>query len=147
METLRHAAAGHDPRANAQRPMEDGCSAIGGAVFMLVDRGDGAFVIVRAAAGDSAEARVFVADGSGELAGWSGLAGAEGEGKRGGAVGVTIGRGMGAVEDVAGVGGGAVDGMEVFADVATNRDEEFAGFEGGGEAGEEFGFEGAGEGA
>jgi hypothetical protein len=37
--------------------------------------------------------------------------------------------------------------MEVLADVAGDGDEEFAGFEGGGEAREEFSFEGAGEGA
>jgi hypothetical protein len=37
--------------------------------------------------------------------------------------------------------------MEVFTDVAADGDEEFARLEGGGEAGEEFGFEGAGEGA
>jgi hypothetical protein len=53
---------------------------------------------------------------------------------------------VGAVEDRAGVGGGAVDGMEVFADVTRDGNEKLARFEGGGEAREEFGFEGAGEG-
>ena len=76
----------------------------------------------------------------------------EGEGERGGAVGmaVRVGAGraaVGAVEDVAAVGGDAIDGMEVFADVAGDGDEELAGIERGGEAWEEFGFEGAGEGA
>ena len=70
------------------------------------------------------------------------MGGAEGEGERGGAVGVAVRCGVGAVEDVAGVGGGAVDGMEVFADVATDGNEEFARFERGDEAREEFGFEG-----
>ena len=55
--------------------------------------------------------------------------------------------GVGAVEDGAAVGGGAVDGVEVFADVAADGDEEFARFKGGSEAREQFGFEGAGEGA
>jgi len=75
------------------------------------------------------------------------LGGTEGEGERGGAIGVAVGSGVGAIKDLAGVGGDAADGMEFFADVAGDGDEELAGFQGGGETREEFGFERRGEGA
>ena len=71
---------------------------------------------------------------------------ADGQGERGGAVGVAVRGGVGAVEDVAGIGCDAVDGVQVFANVAGDGDEELARLKGSGEAGEQVGFEGAGEG-
>jgi hypothetical protein len=73
------------------------------------------------------------------------MGGADGEGESGGAIGVGAGGRECAVEDLAGVGGGDVKGVEVFADFAAGGKGEFAVFEGGTEAGEEFGLEGGGE--
>jgi hypothetical protein len=78
-------------------------------------------------------------------AGGDGLGGAESEGESGGAVGVAPGSGGGAVEDLAGVRNGAVEGVKVFADVPAGWNLEFAIFESGPEAWEEFGFERGGE--
>ncbi len=76
-----------------------------------------------------------------------GLNGAEGQGQSGGAVGVAVGSGKGAVEDLAGVRDGAIDRMKIFPDVAAGGDEQFTGFQSVPEAREQFGFEGGGEGA
>ena len=84
---------------------------------------------------------------SAEHGGWGGagrrsaLGSAHGEGERGGAVGVTVRCRVRAIENVAGVGDGAVDGVEIFADVARNWDEEFAIFERGSQAWKKFGLE------
>jgi hypothetical protein len=69
------------------------------------------------------------------------LRGAERESESSRAVGVAAGSAGGAIDDLAGIGNGAVEGMKVFADVAGCRDLEFAVFEGGAEAREEFGLE------
>ena len=75
------------------------------------------------------------------------MRGAESKGKGGCAIGMAVWCGVGAIVDISGVGCRAVDGVEIFADVASDGDEELARFEGGGEAREEFAFEGGGEGA
>jgi hypothetical protein len=73
------------------------------------------------------------------------MGGAEGEREGGGSIRMTAGCAGGAVDDLAGVGDGAVEGVEVFADIAAGRDLEFAVFKRGAEAWKKFGFEGGGE--
>ena len=73
------------------------------------------------------------------------MSGAEGEGESGGAIGVAIGSGMGAIGGLAVDANDALDGVEVFADIAADRNEERALLEGSSKAGVEFGFEGGSE--
>lgn len=79
--------------------------------------GDGAAVGV----GRVADGTVLPPHGRGATVGnGGGLGGAEGEGERGGAIGMSIGRGMDAVKNVPAVGGYAVDGIEILTDVAAD---------------------------
>src|SRR3954467_202773 len=72
---------------------------------------------------------------------WGCLRSAEREGKSGGAVGVAVRSGVSAVEDLAVMRDGAVNGMEILANVAASGDEQFAFFERSAQPGEEFGFQ------
>jgi hypothetical protein len=75
------------------------------------------------------------------------LGGAPAEGQGGGAIGVAVGAGGGAVADLAVDGDDALDGGQVIANVATDGDDDLPLFEGGAQAGVELGFQGRGEGA
>ena len=54
------------------------------------------------------------------------MGGVEREGEHGGGIGMAIGRGMGAVQDRAAFGGGAVVGVQILANVAPDRNEQLA---------------------